>query len=307
MKNKSKILVSLCIIFLVLSFLSTNVLAAGNYTNSYVPLKLGSKGSEVIKLQNALNTKGYSAGPVDGSYGPMTRAAVIRYQKANNLTVDGMAGPETQASLYSLSYTVLREGSKGSLVSKLQQNLNAKGYSPGPVDGIYGSLTKNAVIRFQKDNGLTVDGIAGPQTQSTLYNSTVSRGTTLARSTSYNSDDLYWLSRIIHAESSGEPYSGKVAVGSVIINRVDSKLFPNTIKGVIFEYYKGIPQFSPVADGTIYNNPSQESIQAAKEALNYNRPVGNATYFFNPNKAAAKWIVENKTYVTRIGDHVFYK
>jgi N-acetylmuramoyl-L-alanine amidase len=118
---------------------------------------------------------------------------------------------------------------------------------------------------------------------------------------------LYWLSRIIHAEAEAEPYSGKVAVGNVILNRVKSGLFPNTVKGVIFDYYEGIPQFSPVADGTIYNSPDADSIQAAKDALNGVNYVGTATYFFNPDKAEGTWIVQNKTYVKRIGNHVFYK
>lgn len=132
-----------------------------------------------------------------------------------------------------------------------------------------------------------------------------SRGTSYNRS--FNSDDIYWLARIIEAEAGGEPYKGKVAVGNVVINRVLSSSFPNTVYGVIFEYYGNIPQFSPVADGTIYNNPSQVSIQAAKDAANGARPVGDATYFFNPSKAAGTWIVRNKTYVTRIGGHVFYR
>jgi N-acetylmuramoyl-L-alanine amidase len=118
---------------------------------------------------------------------------------------------------------------------------------------------------------------------------------------------MYWLSRIIEAESRGESYTGKVAVGSVIINRVASSDFPNTIKGVIFEYFQGIPQFSPVEDGSIYNTPSAESIRAAQDALNGVRPVGSATYFFNPDKASGTWIVNNKTYVTHIGGHVFYR
>ncbi|WP_432666595.1 cell wall hydrolase [Wukongibacter baidiensis] len=194
-------------------------------------------------------------------------------------------------------YPTLRFGSRGSEVSKLQQNLNNKGYWAGPVDGIYGSKTQNAVIKFQIANKITVDGIAGRQTLSILYSGS---------SSSY-STNLYWLSRIIHAEASGEPYNGKVAVGNVILNRVKSGDFPNTVKGVIFEYYKGIPQFSPVEEGTIYNNPSAESIQAAKDALNGVRPVGSSTYFFNPAKSAGKWIVNNKTYVMRIGNHVFYR
>lgn len=204
------------------------------------------------------------------------------------------------------SYTTLRHGSRGNEVAKLQQTLNTKGFSSGPVDGIYGRLTTNAVIRFQQANKLLVDGIAGRQTQSTLYSNIVSRSGTTIRN-NYSSDELYWMARIIHAEAEAEPYTGKVAVGNVIMNRVRSNLFPNTIYGVIFEYYKNIPQFSPVADGTIYNNPSAESIQSAKDALNGAKPVGSSTYFFNPDKSAGKWIVANKTYVQRIGNHVFYK
>ncbi len=204
------------------------------------------------------------------------------------------------------SYTTLRFGSRGSEVTKLQQSLNNRGFSSGPVDGIYGRMTTNAVFKFQRANKLIVDGIAGKQTQSALYSTPVSRGTTTLR-TNYSNDDLYWLSRIIHAESEAEPYSGKVAVGNVILNRVKSNLFPNTVYGVIFEYYKHIPQFSPVAEGTIYKNPSLESIQSARDALNGVKPVGASTYFFNPDKATGKWIVDNKSYVQRIGNHVFYK
>lgn len=207
------------------------------------------------------------------------------------------------------NYTNLKFGSRGEQVSLLQKTLNSKGFSAGKVDGIFGKNTRKAVIVFQKASKIAIDGIAGKQTQSKLYakstDTTSSRGTSLGRNTS--STDLYWLSRIIHAESQGEPYNGKVAVGSVILNRVASKEFPNTVKGVIFEYYQNIPQFSPVAEGTIYNAPSQESIKAAKEALSGQRPIGNATYFFNPKKSEGKWIVNNKEYVTKIGEHVFYK
>lgn len=194
-------------------------------------------------------------------------------------------------------YRTLLFGSRGSDVSKLQQSLNNKGFWSGQADGIYGSITENAVIKFQVANKIIIDGIAGNQTQSVLYSTA---------SNNYYTN-LYWLSRIINAEAGAEPYEGKVAVGNVILNRVWSGLFPNTVKGVIFEYYHGIPQFSPVAEGTIYNAPSEESVQAAKDAMNGVRPVGSSTYFFNPDKSAGTWIVENKTYVKRIGNHVFYK
>lgn len=206
-------------------------------------------------------------------------------------------------------YITLRYGSKGTEVSRLQQALKNKGYYNSTVDGLYGKITERAVISFQKDSGILVDGIAGRQTQSKLYGTTTAASATpaVSRGATTRNDDVYWLSRIIHAEASGEPYQGKVAVGSVVLNRVSSKDFPNTIYNVIFEYYNNIPQFSPVADGTIYNTPNSESVKAAETALSGSRPMGNATYFFNPSKASGAWIVKNKTYVGKIGDHVFYK
>lgn len=213
------------------------------------------------------------------------------------------------SEVFAAEYTrTLKFGSRGNDVARLQQELQNRSYYSYAVDGIYGKITERAVINFQIDHRLRIDGIAGPQTQSALFGGTsamASRGTSYNRS--FNSDDIYWLARIIEAEAGGEPYKGKVAVGNVVINRVLSSSFPNTVYGVIFEYYGNIPQFSPVADGTIYNNPSQVSIQAAKDAANGARPVGDATYFFNPSKAAGTWIVRNKTYVTRIGGHVFYR
>ncbi len=195
---------------------------------------------------------------------------------------------------------------RGEDVLRLQKTLNEKGYYNYNLDGIYGKITERAVINFQIDHKIRIDGIAGPETQRTLYgNSNSSKSGTTTKN--YSSSDQYWLARIIEAEAGGESYKGKVAVGNVILNRVQSKNFPNTIYNVIFEYYGSIPQFSPVADGTIYNTPSQDSINAAKDALNNVRPVGNSTYFFNPSKAAGTWIVKNKSYVARIGQHVFYQ
>lgn len=127
----------------------------------------------------------------------------------------------------------------------------------------------------------------------------ISRGTN-------REDDLYWLSRIIHAESQGEPYEGKVAVGNVILNRVKSSDFPNTVYGVVFDKQFGYTQFSPVIDGSIYNTPNADSINAAKAVLNGERPVGDALYFLNPRKATNFWIVQNRKIFTTIGDHDFY-
>ena len=263
-------------------------------------LKVGSEGSEVSKLQQTIKNKGYYTYRVTGYYGSITKDSVIRFQKASELTADGIAGPATLSKLYTVS-TVLKYGSSGSEVSKLQQALKDKGYFNDSVTGYFGSVTKNAIISFQRKNNLTPDGIAGPITLNKLYSST-----SVNAGQAQLSEDIYWLSRIIEAEAVGESYTGKVAVGSVVMNRVNSSLFPNTVKGVIFEYFQGIPMFSPVDNGSIYNTPSQESINAAYAAYNGEKPVGNATYFFNPDISKGTWIVNNKSYVTKIGDHAFY-
>ncbi|MBM7853970.1 N-acetylmuramoyl-L-alanine amidase [Desulfohalotomaculum tongense] len=130
--------------------------------------------------------------------------------------------------------------------------------------------------------------------------------TTVNRGTSRLSDEVYWLARIIHAEAEAEPFVGKVAVGNVILNRVNSSKFPNTIYGVIFDKQYGRTQFSPVIDGRIYNTPGDESIKAAKAALKGYRPVGSALYFLNPKKSQNFWIVKNRKYMTTIGKHDFY-
>lgn len=123
--------------------------------------------------------------------------------------------------------------------------------------------------------------------------------------TTYNDDDILWLSRIIHAESSGEPLRGKIAVGNVILNRVKSKDYPNTIYGVIFDRNHGV-QFEPVLNGAIYNSPDADSIKAAKHALSGTDAVGNCLYFFNPKIATSNWISKNRPYYTTIANHDFY-
>lgn len=122
----------------------------------------------------------------------------------------------------------------------------------------------------------------------------------------YTEDDVYWLSRIIYAEAGGESYEGMLAVGNVILNRVASKDYPNTIYGVIFDKNYGV-QFSPVSNGSIYNTPSKEAVQAARDCLNGTTVVSSdCIYFLNPDKATSFWIVNNCTYLKTIGSHDFY-
>ncbi|MBR5157195.1 MAG: cell wall hydrolase [Clostridia bacterium] len=121
----------------------------------------------------------------------------------------------------------------------------------------------------------------------------------------YSDDEIYWLSKIIHAESQGEPMEGKIAVGNVVLNRVKSKMFPNTIYGVIFDRTHGT-QFSPVSDGSIYQTPLGDSVVAAKRALRGESKVSGSLYFLNPRIATSSWIVKNRIYHTTIANHDFY-
>ncbi len=201
---------------------------------------------------------------------------------------------------------LLRQGSRGAEVTRLQQELMNRGFfTYWRTTGYFGTITRASVVNFQKSMGLVPDGIVGPKTNAALYGNpaAASRGAVSQQAR----DDIYWLARIIHAEAQGEPYIGQVAVGNVVMNRVNSPSFPNSVYGVIFDSYKGIPQFSPVADGTIYNTPGSSCLKAAEEAYWGNKPVGNALYFFNPDKAAGSWIVNTRQYITRIGNHAFYR
>ena len=189
-------------------------------------------------------------------------------------------------------------GSTGSEVRTIQDKLKRWGYYTGNVDGIYGSLTVAAVKKFQQKNGLTVDGIAGTKTLNAMGIMTSSS----SGSTSSNSSDLNLLARLIYGEARGESYTGQVAVGAVVLNRVKSSSFPNTIAGVI--YQKGA--FDAVADGQINMTPNSTAIKAAQDAMNGWDPSYGAIYYFNPSTATNKWIWSRPMTVT-IGKHRFCK
>ena len=190
-------------------------------------------------------------------------------------------------------------GSRGSEVTQIQTKLKRWGYYKGNIHGIYGSQTVEAVKYFQRKNGLAVDGIAGKNTLAAMgiFNSSNSSG-----SSSSNSSDLNLLARLIYGEASGESYTGQVAVGAVVLNRVRSSSFPNTISGVI--YQKGA--FDAVSDGQINLTPNSTAKKAAQDALNGWDPSYGAIYYFNPATATNKWIWSRPMTVT-IGNHRFCK
>ena len=189
-------------------------------------------------------------------------------------------------------------GSRGTEVRTIQEKLKRWGYYSGSVDGIYGSQTVSAVKSFQKKNGLTVDGIAGTQTLKAMGITSSSSSS----SSSNNSSNVNLLARVVYGEARGEPYTGQVAVAAVVLNRVKSSKFPNTISGVV--YQSGA--FDAIADGQINMTPDTTAKKAAQDALNGWDPSYGAIYYFNPSTATNKWIWSRPMTVT-IGKHRFCK
>ena len=195
------------------------------------------------------------------------------------------------------AFAVSKVGSTGEEVKKIQTKLKNWGYYSGSVDGVYGWQTESAVKSFQKKNGLTVDGIAGTKTLNAMG---ISSSSSSGQSASPNEANIELLARVINGEARGEPYEGQVAVGAVVLNRVDHPSFPNSISGVV--YQKGA--FTAVDDGQINAEMYASSRRAARDALNGWDPTGGAIYYYNPKTATNKWI-RTREVICTIGDHVF--
>ena len=187
-------------------------------------------------------------------------------------------------------------GNKNEQVRQIQQKLINWGYMSGTADGVFGQKTYDGVVRFQRSHGLAADGIVGRRTAEALG---ISLGSSVSAS-AYNESESYMLARLIHGEARGEPYVGKVAVAAVVLNRVKSAAFPNTIAGVIFQ----AGAFDAVKDGQYNLTPDADSIRAAKDALNGWDPTGGCLYYFNPETATSKWIWTRTIQLT-IGKHHF--
>ncbi len=193
--------------------------------------------------------------------------------------------PTNSVSVYALTTTQNKQ---------VQQKLKTLGYYKGAIDGIIGNQSKTAIRNFQRDYGLVVDGIVGPKTLKALGLSTSTN--------SLSSADIDLLAKCVYAEARGEPYTGQVAVAAVVLNRVKSASFPNTISGVIYQPYA----FTSVNDGQIKLSPNQSAYNAAKDAMNGWDPTYGCLYYYNPATATSKWIW-SRTVVVKIGKHSFAK
>lgn len=195
--------------------------------------------------------------------------------------------------------TVVAWGSNGDDVVAIQRKLKQWDYYDGVIDGTFGQGTYDAVIKFQRRNGIKADGVVGKATADAMGISLTSSAKSIPVS-GYSDNEVYLLARLIHGEARGEPYLGKVAVAAVVLNRVRHSSFPNTIAAVIYQ----AGAFDAVADGQINLAPDKESIRAANDAMNGWDPSGGCIYYYNPSTATNKWIWSREVRLS-IGEHSF--
>jgi len=303
----------------VKKFQSDNGLKADGAVGTATERKLGitlpingfiSKGktdANVAAVQARLRTYGYYKSTVDGAWGNRTLAAVLRYQSDNRLTVDGVVGSGTANRLGITLSTAVRSGgiAKGKTaanVKAVQNALKKLGYFTSVVDGVWGRRTMCAVMSFQSDSKLTVDGVVGSATEKALGITLGSGGSSGSTGSTSNisQSDLNLLARCVYGEARGEPYNGQVAVAAVVLNRVRSSKFPNTISGVIYQ----AGAFTAVSDGQINLTPNESAYSAARDALNGWDPTGGCLYYYNPATATSSWIWSLTVHI-KIGKHNF--
>ncbi len=191
-------------------------------------------------------------------------------------------------------------GDRGDNVIAIQRKLKQWGYYTGAVDGIYGQSTYTSVVAFQRKNGLKADGVVGDSTAAALGIRLSGASQASVATSGFNDSEVRLLARVIHGEARGEPYTGKVAVGAVVLNRVRHASFPNTISGVVYQ----AGAFDCVADGQINLEPDSESLRAARDAMNGWDPTGGCIYYYNPVTATSDWIWSREIRLA-IGKHNF--
>lgn len=270
---------TLTVVLLVVITALLATTAASAATLGSRSLSMGTRGSDVQELQRLLQQNGFRPGPVDGVFGNMTRGAVLAYQQATGLPVVGVVGPLTSAKLLSgLAHTVQRGESLYIIARNYKTTIDALRRS--------NNLRTDMLLVGQK---LTVPSGQAPAAKA------VTRA-------SLTTNERELLARIVHSEAMGEPFSGMVAVAAVVFNRVDSKQFPNTVSGVIYQPY----QFEPVLNGWVNKAAGADAYRAVDAALSGQDPSFGSLFFYNPVKAPHKWLGA-KPVIVRIGNHVFMK
>jgi N-acetylmuramoyl-L-alanine amidase len=263
-------------------------------------IQKGAVGNDVIELQSRLQYIGYYNGKIDGVFGWSTYWALRNFQYEYGLPIDGLAGTTSKeklvkASKYNEQFVKkqLNTGKKFTHYGGVNQN---KQTAPAPNAATPNGPAPKAPATNQATPKPAAPNAAAPKKE------TPKKPTAANTPNGYSQNDIRLMANAVHGESRGESFTGQVAVAAVILNRVNSASFPNTISGVIFEP----GAFTAVADGQIWLTPNEDSKKAVIDAINGWDPTGEALYYFNPDTATSKWIW-GRPQIKRIGKHIFCK
>jgi len=296
---KKKILIKLFILiflFVTASFSESKEV----YAFSNQVIQKGAVGDDVIELQSRLQYLGFYNGKIDGVFGWSTYWALRNFQYEFGLPIDGLAGWPTKLKLAKAS-------KYNEQFVKKQINSGKKFTHYGGVDQSKQSAPSPA-NRAPANNAPAKPAPAPAPKQNVPPKNTAPKKAAPKKPTATNipngfsQNDIQLMANAVYGESRGEPYTGQVAVAAVILNRVNSSTFPNTVAGVIFEP----GAFTAVADGQIWLTPNENAKKAVLDAINGWDPTGEALYYFNPDTATSGWIW-GRPQIKRIGKHIFCK
>ncbi|MBL3646701.1 spore cortex-lytic enzyme [Bacillus vallismortis] len=301
MKSKGTIMACLILFsFTITTFINTETISA--FSNQVI--QRGATGDDVIELQARLQYNGYYNGKIDGVYGWGTYWAVRNFQDQFGLKeVDGLVGAKTKQTLISKSkyyreYVMeqLQKGNTFTHYGKIPLKYQTK-----PSKAATQKARQQAEARQKQPAEKTTQQPKADKQQNNTPEKTRKQDAVAANMPGgFSNNDIRLLSQAVYGEARGEPYEGQVAVAAVILNRLNSPLFPNSVAGIIFEPLA----FTAVADGQIYMQPNETAREAVLDAINGWDPTEEALYYFNPDTATSAWIW-GRPQIKRIGKHIF--
>lgn len=268
------------------------------YAFSNQVIQQGAVGDDVIELQSRLQYLGFYNKKIDGVFGWSTYWALRNFQYEFGLPIDGLAGEETKAKLVKASQydkqfvkKQINQGNKFTHYGGVDKNKQAAPKPKAPAEQPANPPANTANPKP-----------AAPKAPAQKPAPPPNKPTAANTPGGFSSNDIQLMSNAVYGEARGESYTGQVAIAAVILNRLNSSSFPNTISGVIFE-----PRaFTAVADGQIWLTPNETARKAVLDAINGVDPTGEALYYFNPDTATSAWIW-SRPQIKRIGKHIFCK
>lgn len=272
--NKRLVVITICTMLFLLAALQVKQKWSSEQTFGESEIRYGSQGGDVYELQGRLKMLGFYNGDVDGDFGYQTLQSLKDFQYKFGMKVDGVAGGKTKVKLWEAT----KEWSPDRTPRKGEEAAPAP--TPAPSEGT--------------TQGNAPAPAAQPAATGDMYSGSNAMG--------LSAQDKKLMANAVYGESRGEPYVGQIAVAAVILNRVQSPSFPNTVSGVIFQP----GAFTAVADGQIWLTPNEVAAQAVEDAMNGYDPSGGCLYYFNPETATSKWIW-SRPQVKQIGKHIFCK